>query len=602
MKTNPQLSGSLSIISLLFGIWSHLSRRRRIQLFLLFIIMLISGLSELVSLGAVLPFLAALTEPELLLQDPFISNFTKNFGVTTSSQIILLASAAFSATTVVAALIRLINLWVNGRYAAAVGSELSCEAYYRTLHQPYEFHVQCNSAALINGTTTQVGLTVGALTAFLQISTAAVVCAGLLVGLLIIDPKVALIAFVLFGSAYGTLALTIKNRLRSNSKLIARSTTQQGKTLQEGLGGIRDVLLYGSQSAYLDTYKRADWNQRKLQAENGFLGSFPRYAIEALGVVAICVLGGTLMLRGDPEANVVPLIGSLALGAQRLLPALQQIYSGWSILKSYSSGIEAVLSMLNQRMPLTTSISEPFQLKKSICLENVTFAYGDNETKILKGIDMSINSGQCIGLVGHTGGGKSTLVDVIMGLLQPTTGRVLIDGLELHDLSRPERLLAWRAAIAHVPQNIFLSDNSFAENIAFGVPLGQINMPRVRKAAEQAQIAAYIEGLPLSYDTFVGERGIRLSGGQKQRIGIARALYRHAKVLILDEATSALDTRTESIVMDSIGSLSKHLTIVMVAHRLSTLEHCDKIFEISDGKILKVESSTSFLTIHGGQP
>ena len=491
---------------------------------------------------------------------------------------------------------------MNGRYAAAVGSEFSCEAYFRTLHQPYEFHVQCNSAALINGTTTQVGLTVGALTAFLQLSTAAVVCAGLLVGLLIIDPKVALIAFVLFGSAYGTLALTIKNRLRSNSKVIARSTTQQVKTLQEGLGGIRDVLLYGSQSAYLDTYKRADWSQRKLQAENGFLGSFPRYAIEALGVVAICVLGGTLMLSGDSEPNVVPLIGSLALGAQRLLPALQQIYSGWSILKSYSSGIEAVLSMLNQSMPLSTSISEPFQLEKSICLENVVFAYRDNDTKILKDIDMSINSGQCIGLVGHTGGGKSTLVDVIMGLLQPTTGRVLIDGLDLHDLSRPERLLAWRAAIAHVPQNIFLSDNSFAENIAFGVPRSQINMPRVRKAAEQAQIAPYIEGLPLSYDTFVGERGIRLSGGQKQRIGIARALYRHAKVLILDEATSALDTRTESVVMESIGSLSKHLTIIMVAHRLSTLKHCNKIFEISDGKILKVESSTSFLTIHGSQP
>ena len=226
--------------------------------------------------------------------------------------------------------------------------------------------------------------------------------------------------------------------------------------------------------------------------------------------------------------------------------------------------------MLNQPLPPLVQVAEPLPLREGICLAGVHFRYGPDQPEVLRGVNLEISRGQRIGLIGSTGSGKSTTVDLLMGLLVPTAGRLLVDGEDLHDSSHPERLVAWWGAIAHVPQNIYLADSSIAENIAFGVPRHQIDQARVKQAAAQAQIASFIEETPEGYDAFVGERGIRLSGGQRQRIGIARALYKHARVLVLDEATSALDLATEQALMAEVNQLSKDLTIVMIAHRLST--------------------------------
>jgi len=279
----PNQDPPQSTRTLLRGIWGHLSRRRRIQLALLLLVMLASGGAELVSLGAVLPFLAVLSDPERLWQQPLIQALAARLGFTAASDLLLPATLAFAAAAVLAALIRLTNLWLNGRLAAAVGSDLSCEAYRRTLYQPYGVHVQRNSAAVITGTTTQIGRTVAALTALLQLITAAVVALGLLTGLLLIDWPVALGAAALFGSVYGLLAITARKELRRNSQRIAAAAKQQIKALQEGLGAIRDVLLDGNQRTYVEIYRQADRPQRQLQAKNQFLGAFPRYAVEALG-------------------------------------------------------------------------------------------------------------------------------------------------------------------------------------------------------------------------------------------------------------------------------------------------------------------------------
>ena len=279
----------------------------------------------------------------------------------------------------------------------------------------------------------------------------------------------------------------------------------------------------------------------------------------------------------------MPLLGALALGAQRLLPALQQIYIGWASLNSYNTAIHEVLEMLNQPLPLAMDIPKPLFLREGIRLEGVYFRYGTGQQDVLRGLDLEIRRGECIGIIGSTGSGKSTTVDLLMGLLVPTSGRLLIDGADLHDLHHPERLLAWRAAIAHVPQSIYLADSSIAENIAFGVPRETIDLDRVKRSASQAQIASFIESNLDGYDSFVGERGIRLSGGQRQRIGIARALYKNAKMLVLDEATSALDTTTESALIDTVNKLTEDITIVMIAHRLSTLKRCDRIIRLTEG-------------------
>jgi len=548
--------------------------------------MLASGVAELLSLGAVLPFLAVLSDPQRLWQQPMVQELVIKVGFTSANQLLLPATVTFASAAVLSALIRLANLWLNGRMAAAVGSDLSCEAYRRTLYQSYGVHVQRNTSAVIMSTTTQIGSTVVALNYLLQLITSAVVAAGLLTGLLFIDTPVAVAAGALFGSAYGALAITARRELRSNSLKIEEASTQQLKALQEGLGAIRDVLLDGSQPTYLQIYRQGDQSQRQLAAKNAFLGAFPRYALEALGMVAIALCGGLLVWQRGSGAAVIPLLGALALGAQRLLPALQQIYIGWAALKGYNAAIQSVLWMLNQPLPALVTVAEPLELREGIRFAGVHFSYGPEQPEVLQGLDLEIRRGERIGLIGSTGSGKSTTVDLLMGLLEPTAGRVLVDGEDLHDSDHPERLAAWRAAIAHVPQSIYLADSSIAENIAFGVPRNQIDLSRVQQAAVQAQIATFIESSPEGYASFVGERGIRLSGGQRQRIGIARALYKQASVLVLDEATSALDTGTERALMYSVNQLGKEITILMIAHRLSTVQQCDRVICLEKGRVV----------------
>ena len=570
---------------LLLGIWAHLSLRRRIQLGLLLVVMLASGGAELVSLGAVLPFLTVLSDPERLWQQPLVQALASWAGWTAASQLLLPATFAFAGAAVLAALIRLANLRLNGRLAAAVGSDLSCESYRRTLYQPYGVHLQRNSSEVITGSATHIGRTVAALTALLQLITAAEVAAGLLAGLVLINWRVALGAATLFGSVYVLLALKTNRELSRNSQRITTAARQQIKALQEGLGAIRDVLLDGTQTTYLEIYRQADWPQRQLVAKNEFLGIFPRYALEALGLVAIALMGGLLVRQQGSGGQVIPLLGALALGAQRLLPALQQVYGSWAIIEGRKADLASVLAMLNQPLPTQLSVAEPLALRQSIRLEGVRFRYGPEQQDVLQGLDLQIRRGERIGLIGSTGSGKSTTVDLLMGLLEPTAGRVLVDGVDLHDPVHPERLVAWRATIAHVPQSIYLADSSIAENIAFGDPREKIDMARVKQAAEQAQIAGFIEDSPGGYQSFVGERGIRLSGGQRQRIGIARALYKQAQMLVLDEATSALDSGTEDAVMAAVEGLSKDLTIVMIAHRLGTVQRCDRLIQLAQGSV-----------------
>ena len=336
---------------LLLGIWGHLSRRRRLQFGLLLVVMFASGVAELLSLGAVLPFMAVLNDPQLLWQQPIVQNLAIWLDFTTVNQLLLPATLMFAAAAVFAAFVRLLNLWLNGRLAAAVGSDLSCETYRRTLYQPYAVHVQRNSSVVITATTTQIDLTVVALNNFLKLITSVLVAFSLLVGLLLIDAPVALGAAALFGTAYGALAITARRQLRTNGQMIATASTQQIKALQEGLGAIRHVLLEGSQPTYLQIYRQADYLQRQLQAKNIFLAAFPRYAIEAMGIVGIAMLGGLLVMQRGSGIAVVPLLGAMALGAQRLLPALQQVYSGWSTLTGCNAAMQSVLTMLSQRLP-----------------------------------------------------------------------------------------------------------------------------------------------------------------------------------------------------------------------------------------------------------
>jgi ATP-binding cassette subfamily B protein len=554
---------------------------------LLLVVMLASSGAEVFSLASVLPFLAILANPAQIWQLPLVQQLAPQLGIRSASQLLLPVTLLFGLSAIGAAAVRLLNVWLNGRLAAAIGSDLSCEAYRRTLYQPYGVHVARNSSAVITALQTQVNSLIAILTALLAMVSNGLVLLSLLCALLLIDAKVALIAGGVFGLVYGLIVQASKDQLASNSKLTAAYSQTSLQALQEGLAAIRDVLLDGSQQLYSQIYRQADQPLRQIQAQSGFIAVFPRYMMEAVG---LCLIGGVaygLTNRHGGMATALPVLGSLALGAQRILPALQQTYSGWATIKAYKSALEAVVGTLEQPLPKLEFATIPalLSLQELIRFEQVSFAYAKDEPRVLDHLSFEIKKGERLGLIGSTGSGKSTTVDLLMGLLEPSSGQITVDGASINSKQEHERLLAWRAGIAHVPQSIYLADRSIAENIAFAASAAEFDLERVKTAAKQAQISEFIESSQHGYQTFVGERGIRLSGGQRQRIGIARALYKQASVLVFDEATSALDNATEAALMEAIECLSRELTIVMVAHRLSTVQRCDRIIELERGSV-----------------
>jgi len=360
-------------------------------------------------------------------------------------------------------------------------------------------------------------------------------------------------------------------------------TSRIVKILQEGLGGIRDILINGSQSIYCEIYTQSDLMLRQAQASSAFVAVSPRYVMEALGMLVIIFLAYLLTKDSKGVVTAIPLLGALALGAQKLLPIMQQAYAAWSSISGSKKFLQDILHYLDQPIPENHNSNNlsKISFNHSILLKGISFNYNQNSEQVLSNNNLRIEKGSRVGFVGETGSGKSTLLDIVMGLLIPTKGVVEIDGVVINSSNKQQ----WQNHIAHVPQFIFLTDSSIESNIAFGVPENQIDFALVRNVARLAQLDATIEKLPMKYKAIVGERGVKLSGGQRQRIGIARALYKNADVLIFDEATSSLDDKTEKAVMDEINKLSKKMTILIIAHRLSTLDKCDTVVEINSGML-----------------
>lgn len=589
MPTPPATTAALepSLRQLLSQLWRHLTRRRRLQLGVLVLVMLSSSVAEVLSLAAVLPFLAVLANPDGLWNQPLVQQWAAPLGIADAQELLLPITAAFAVSALAAGAIRLLNLWLNGRMASAIGSDMSCEAYRRTLYQPYVVHLERNSSELIASISSDVTRVISCvLNPLLQLLSSGLIALSLVCTLVAIDWSIALGTGLVVVLTYGMAIRASCRPLQQLSRRYVTLNRQLIQSLQEGLGAIRDVLLGGTQGFYTRTYRQTDQCLRRVGEDARFLSGYPRLVLEPVGMAIIAVVG-YLLVTQQGVARALPLLGALALGAQRLLPVMQKVYEGWAQSRHGKDSLVNILQLLEQPLPLDCQLPPPapLPLQQSIRLELVHFAYAPEEPEVLTGLSLEIRRGERVGLIGSTGSGKSTTLDLIMGLLQPTSGRILIDGEDLHDPTQPQRLQSWRSTIANVPQSIYLADSTVAENIAFGLPPEQIDQELVRQAAQKSQIDRFIESSTQGYDTFVGERGIRLSGGQRQRIGIARALYRNPQVLVLDEATSALDTSTEQSVMTAIEGLSREITIVLIAHRLSTVERCDRVIRLDEGRI-----------------
>ncbi|MDC0198513.1 ABC transporter ATP-binding protein/permease [Candidatus Thioglobus sp.] len=563
--------------------------RRKRQYLMLLILIFVASLLEVVSVGAVLPFLGVLTAPEQVYQHPLMQPFIQTLELSEPSQLVLPLTLLFIIAAVMAGSIRLLLLFVMTRLTYATGADLSFKIYNLTLYQEYSVHVSRNSSEVINGILNKSSTVISSvIMPVIQFISATVLIISIMTALLVIDTIVALTVFIGIGLLYlGIIRYTGKH-LRKNSKIIADKSTLMVKSLQEGLGGIREVLIDGSQEFYSQLYRSADLPLRHASGNNAFIGGGPRFVLEAVGMTLIALIAFAMSLKEGGIATAIPILGALALGAQRLLPALQQAYASFSSIRGVEVSLKDVLDLLEQPIPEHSNQppSAPIKFEREIKLTNLSFRYLKETPLILKNINLSIAKGERIGFMGVTGSGKSTLLDIIMGLLPPTEGKLTIDQKPLNTQNRR----AWQAHIAHVPQNIYLSDSTIEENIAFGVEIDQIDHKRVKKVAKQAQLADMIEDLKDGYQTMVGERGIRLSGGQRQRINIARALYKKADVLIFDEATSALDSSTEQEVMKAIERLGDQLTILIIAHRLTTLRGCDRIVQFDKDNLLHVGS------------
>ena len=586
MKLRVKKIDSRNSFELLLSLWQVISKKRKKQLLLTIFFMFLNALSEIISLSIILPFISLLTDKEKIWSNIQIRNIANIFNIQNANQLLFITFIFLIFAVILTSLVRLSNLWLANRMAQIIGVDLSCEAFKRTLYQPYSSHLKQNSSQVISTINKSIDGVVAVLDGFLQLISGIVITISIFFALLIIDWETSIVAIIIFGSTYAILSLITRRKLIGNSRYNVSKQRDRLKCLQEGLGGIRDVILTSTQSYFINLYKILDAPLRFKSAENVFLAASPKYIIEGLSITFICSLAILTFRKEYSYFNSLAVLGTFALGSQKLLPAMQIIYRSLSSIRSKKFEIIDTLTLLNQKIYYYSPNKN--KNKKinfnSIKLKNINFAYAKNTKNIFQNFNLEIKSGDKIGIIGKTGSGKSTLVDIVMGLLKPTNGVLEIDSKNINDDKNSTYLNNWKNSIAHVPQNIFLSDGSFAENIAFGIPKNEINMSKVRKAAKKAEIADFIESNENKYETPVGERGIRLSGGQRQRIGIARAFYRDCNLLILDEATSALDEKTEDSIMDTINSIDSKITLLIITHRIRTVSRCDRIIEIKANK------------------
>jgi ATP-binding cassette, subfamily B, bacterial PglK len=539
---------------------------------------------EIASISALLPLLSALINPRQLATVPLVGGLLDVFNARSDAQILAFTCLLFCGLAMAAGAARYVLTVILARLSYAIGSDFALGIYVRAIRRPFIEQLKSNSSEVISAVSIKSEIVVRQfLFPILTIASSGVLSAAIVALLFVASPVVTIASSLSFGLLYLGVHLMTRERLRRSGETVNVETNNIVKKVQEGLGSVRDIILDGSHKLYERGFVASDTPLRRARADIQIISQVPRYVIEAGGLVFFGALAYVLSSRGV-LAESLPGLGVLALGLQRLLPTLQQAYAAWACIQGAQHAVASTLEFMDLEMPTEGSGARPMSFERSIDVDAVHFSYGEGSRPILNGITFHLKKGTRLGVIGKTGSGKSTLLDVVMGLLMPVGGAVRVDGVEI-DFRKPG---GWHKLVAHVPQSIFIADASIADNIALGVDRKLIDVDRVRRCADKAQLGDFLGQLPEGLDTVVGERGAWLSGGQRQRIGIARALYKSATVIVLDEATSALDESTESAVMQSIEGLGDDITIIMVAHKMTSLRYCDQIIELRDGAIHRV--------------
>lgn len=579
-------SKNLKLNESLLLLWGHISRKRKKQILMLVILILLGSFAEIISIGLVVPFLGVISSPERIFNHPYAKPLINLLSISKPNEMLFSIILIFMTVILIAGALRILILFVNNRLSFAVGSDLSIEIYHRILYQPFNVHMGRNSSELINLITKVNDVIDRILSPVVFMFTNSIMLFIISIAIFMMNPIVAISCFGGFGLIYFFINQVTKKKINQHSYIISNNSKQLIKCLQEGLGGIRDVLIDGSQETFIEIYKRSDVTLRCSQGNNQFIAQCPRFGIETLGMLLIAGLAYILSAKSGEVNNALPILATFAFAAQRLLPLMQTVYQNQSTIKSHQQILFDLVRLLEEPILRYSSKEKEKKLdfNKIIKFNGVSFKHQPNSNWILRNINLSVKKGSVVGFVGKTGSGKTTLLDILMGLQKPTTGYLSVDNIKVNK----KNMRSWQKHIAHVPQSVYLSDATIQENIAFGISPDKIDFKLVRESAKRAQIDTTIMKWPDQYKTMVGERGVRLSGGQCQRIGIARALYKKADVIIFDEATSALDNKTEEDLNQSIKELSKEITIFIVAHRLSSLKNCNVVYDVSDNFKVKI--------------
>ena len=582
-------------------LWEILTISQRRQVVLLTGAVVVMAILEVANVSAIAPFLALASDPRIIEENASLAFLYEFLGFEDVNRFLVAVGLGVFFLMVFSNAWAALTTWAKLRLTWSLNHQISLRLLERYLYRPYSYFLSRNTADLSKTLLSEVQqVTQQMIQPVILAIGRAVVALGIVIVLIVMSPLLAFIVTVVVGGSYAVIYFFIRTRLNAIGRDRVRANQERFTVAAEALGGIKDVKILNVEYSFLRRFVGSSWRYSRHQATSSVTGMLPRHAIEtvAFGTVVLIVVYFVALERDF--SNIVPVLGMYSFAGYRLMPALQQIFQAITAVRFHSAALESMLNDLESDQGViehsdfvsiqTPAVSvvrpaavEPMGLRQRLELRGIRFSYPNSDRSAVDGVSLEIPANAAVGFVGATGSGKTTLIDVILGLLRPQEGEIVVDGVVINEAN----LRAWQKSIGYVPQHIFLTDSSVAENIAFGVPKDEIDMQAVRHAASIAQIDDFVmKELPDGYSTVVGERGVRLSGGQRQRIGIARALYRDPDVIVFDEATSALDNATERDVMEAIKSLLGKKTILMVAHRITTLAECDVIYMLRKGRVV----------------
>lgn len=588
MFTNKLFMKKDSYLKIYLRLWNSLNKKRKKQILFGYFLIIVSSFMEMLSLISVFPLLQLLITEDTNYNPEDLSFIIRLLNINNLDNLLSIIVLIFLSVTIASGIIRSFNSYYNFRITALIGSDISSLVFKNTIYKPYQEVIKENSGNLINAITSHIGSTVTSMKVLFNFLNFGLLIIFIIIGMLSVNFKITILSLFLFSFIYLLITLLTRKRIYAVGKFAAEANLKIINYVQEALGSLRDIIIDNTYSYYINSFDTLNKKKYLAVSNTEFLVLFPRYIIESVGLAIIALIAFFFKSNSSDTVSIISILGAFALGVQKLLPAVHQVYSSYASIKYNIYPINIVLDILDnnayKKFNRNLKKKNNFIFKDSIEFKNVSFSY-DNKKTVLKKLSFKIFKGEKIGIIGKTGCGKSTLVDLMMGLLVPSSGSILIDKNELKFNSDLDFLLNWRNIISHVPQDIFISDTNFLKNVAFGIEDDSINEDKVREVCRLAKINDYIDSTKNKLLTKVGERGVQLSGGQKQRIGISRAFYKNSQIIIFDEATSALDNLTEKEVMQSLYGFNSGVTLIMIAHRLSSIMECDKVIYLKNGYI-----------------